>query len=301
MALVRIESGELRLEVVPEAGASIASLAARIAGDWVPILRPTPADAIASGNSSLFSSFALVPYSNRLRDARFDFASRSYQLRPNTAGGHAIHGDVRKRPWRIAANGPSRVSFAFDSRDFADLNFPFPFRCELDYALDRQVFTTQVRLRNDGPEPMPAGFGFHPYYRRSLREPADEVELQMAVGGVYRDLIPSSAAVPIAPEQDFRRPRPFGDLTFDHCFAGWDGRARIRWPKSAVTAEIEASEPFRHVVLFVPPGESFFALEPVSNANNGFNLLAAGVPDSGVRVLEPGETLAGRVTLRLTA
>ena len=48
-------------------------------------------------------------------------------------------------------------------------------------------------------------------------------------------------------------------------------------------------------------GQRFFALEPVSHANDGFNLLAAGVPDSGVRVLEPGETLAGTVRLAIAA
>jgi aldose 1-epimerase len=293
MALISIESSDLKLGVVPEAGGSVTGLWARIAGDWVPILRPTPADAIASGNSSLFASFALVPWSNRVRDARFSFGGRAYELRANTPEGHAIHGDVRKRPWKTGASGRSRLELSFDSRDFTDVNFPFPFTAAMSFTLDGRSVTTEIHLRNEAREAMPAGFGFHPYFRRTVLDAADDVELEMSVAGIYRDLLPTSAAVAVGPHEDFRRMRPIAGATFDHCFAGWDGRAAIRWPKSGVEAVIEATEPFRHVILFVPPGKDFFAVEPVSHANDGFNLLARGVTSSGMRTLAPGETLAG--------
>src|SRR5581483_3769572 len=301
MAVVAIENGKLRLAVVPEAGGSVASLAARVAGDWLPILRPTPADAIAAGNSSLFASFALVPWSNRIRDARFGFSGREIQLRPNTSEGHAIHGDVRKRPWHVVAAEKERLRLAFDSREHAGVNFPFPFASELAYELDGTSVAMHLSLRNEGGEPMPAGIGFHPYYRRTLLEPDDDVELQMAVTGVYRGLLPTGPAQPVAPAQDFSRPRPIGSATFDQCFAGWNGRATVRWPKSGIEARVDATDPFRHVVLFVPPGKDFFALEPVSHVNDGFNLLAAAIPGTGVRILDPGETLSGTFRLTLSA
>jgi hypothetical protein len=40
-------------------------------------------------------------------------------------------------------------------------------------------------------------------------------------------------------------------------------------------------------------------MEPVTNANNGVNLHAAGWPDSGVVVLVPGQHLAARFDLRV--
>jgi aldose 1-epimerase len=55
----------------------------------------------------------------------------------------------------------------------------------------------------------------------------------------------------------------------------------------------------RHLVIYVPPGEDFFCVEPVSHVNDGFNLLERGVADTGVRVLAPGQTLAGAVRLRV--
>jgi len=40
-------------------------------------------------------------------------------------------------------------------------------------------------------------------------------------------------------------------------------------------------------------------VEPVTNANDGFNLMADGVPGHGVFVLEPGETRSGDIRLDL--
>jgi aldose 1-epimerase len=91
------------------------------------------------------------------------------------------------------------------------------------------------------------------------------------------------------------------DVALDHCFAGWDGRATLRWPRSGVGVEVEATAAFGHVILYSPPGEPFFALEPVSNANDGFNLLDDGQAGTGVAVLAAGEALEGEVRIRVDA
>ena len=54
-----------------------------------------------------------------------------------------------------------------------------------------------------------------------------------------------------------------------------------------------------HVILYSPNGEKFFALEPVTNANDGFNLFAQGDTSCGVVVLQPGETLKTGFEIRL--
>lgn len=298
MALTTIENDHLKLEVLPEAGASIATLAARVRGSWLPILRPTPDEAIVARNSSLFACFALVPWSNRLQDARFVFRGRAYELKPNTPEGYAIHGDVRKRPWRSGPASRTSLTYTFESRDFADVNFPFPFAVRLEYALAGATLSTTVELTSRAGEAMPAGIGFHPYYRRTLRDDAEQVEITAHAPRVYPELVPTSGAVAITAAQDFSRPRPLGDQDFDSCFAGWDGNATIVWPGSGVRARVACAPPLDHMILFAPPGKPFFALEPVSNANNGFNLAELGDPDAGVHVLAPGETLRG--VFRLT-
>jgi aldose 1-epimerase len=57
--------------------------------------------------------------------------------------------------------------------------------------------------------------------------------------------------------------------------------------------------PTGHLVIYVPPGQDFFCIEPVSHVNDGFNLLDRGVEDTGVHVLTPGQTLAGTICMRI--
>ena len=47
-------------------------------------------------------------------------------------------------------------------------------------------------------------------------------------------------------------------------------------------------------MIYVPPGQDFFCVEPVSHVNDGFNMLERGVEGTGVRVLAPGQTLRRR-------
>ncbi len=299
MPVCTLENDRLRCEIDPEAGASIVGLSLRLDDAWVPVLRPTPDEAVRTGNSSEMGSFVLLPYSNRIGGARFSFEGCVWELRPNTPEGHTIHGDVRKRPWQIENAGPTRLDLRFASRDFDDINFPFPFDARLTYRIDGSDFRIECALENVGSTRMPAGMGHHPYFCRTLRDPTEQVEVQAAFTREYSGLVPTVPAGPIAPRHDFSRSRALGDTVVDCCFGGWDGRARITWPGSGVRAEIDCDAPLCHVILFTPPGKPYFALEPVSNANNGFNLFAQGDAACGVRVLDPGQTLAADVHIRL--
>lgn len=82
-------------------------------------------------------------------------------------------------------------------------------------------------------------------------------------------------------------------------FGGWDGRAEIHWREHDMTLSIEADAAFTHLVVYVPPGQDFFCVEPVSHANDGFNLLNQGVSGTGVALLAPGERQAGTIRFRI--
>ena len=55
---------------------------------------------------------------------------------------------------------------------------------------------------------------------------------------------------------------------------------------------------YEHLIAYAPPEQPFFAVEPVTNANDGFNLFEQGIAGSGVFVLEPGEQQSGTIRLR---
>ena len=89
------------------------------------------------------------------------------------------------------------------------------------------------------------------------------------------------------------------DFFIDSCYQGYDGNGHIAWPGSDVKIEFDCSPACRHLVLYNPLDEPYFAVEPATNANNGINLYSGGEPDSGVVVLMPGECMEASFTMRI--
>ncbi|MCX7782162.1 MAG: aldose 1-epimerase [Meiothermus sp.] len=300
MNLQILQNKRLRLTVAPELGASVVGLELYRQGFWLPILRPTSPAALVQRYSPDTSSYLLAPYSNRIRDGRFSFAGKTYLLRPNWVDGRqTIHGEVHGRPWTAQRFDENSLQCAFDARGFPDVNFPFPFTVEVQYRLIEDGVEIFTALHNVGAEPMPAGLGHHPYFMRYLGNSAEAL-LSFRAERVYltdATCLPARPAEAIPALFNFYEPKPIGTTLLDHVFAGWEGLLYLEWPGSGWQMELKADPIYSHLVVFTAPDGSV-ALEPVTHATDGFNLMAQGWPDTGVRVLEPGERMEGG--LRMT-
>jgi aldose 1-epimerase len=296
----RIENDFWQLEIAPEIGASVLNLRGRVTDRFEPIMRHTDLSALEKHSSSALSSFILAPFSNRIRGAKFGFSGREYQLKTTTPDGNTQHGDVRNRAWTVVKHDSETLEGWFDSRSQPDFNFPWPITMNVVYELEENVLETRLEMRNVSPEPMPAGFGLHPYFVRTLPGSSDVV-LGFHAGGVYEtddELMPTQAMKPVPPVLDFSSPRAVGIQQLNHGFGAWDGHASLTYPDSGVRVVIEADPIFSHLVAFTSPDGSM-AIEPVTNATDGFNLAENGVPGTGVVILEPGAVMTGTVRLKL--
>ena len=173
---------------------------------------------------------------------------------------------------------------------------PLDYRARQTFALREDGLEIALEVTNTGDGPMPAGIGLHPYFERT-----DGVTLRAGLDHVWlpdeRKIPQRRVALPAA--WDFTRALRLAPLDLDHCFGGWDGRAELHWPETDLTLVIEAPPPLRHLVIYVPPGQDLFCIEPVSHVNDGFNLLERGVEGTGVRILAPGQTLGASVRFRV--
>jgi aldose 1-epimerase len=295
--LLTLQNSSWQVGILPTTGASVAF--GRIAdgsGGWVDVFRPT--DPSAYGIAEDTASYVLSPWSNRIRSGLLKFRGKTYQVARSGNDGTAIHGTARSYPWRVVESDATHVVLAFTSAEVFGANFPWRFSTELVYALDGGRFTTTTTVTNADDEPFPAGFGHHPYFLRGLAGHDDEVRLRIPCTQQFQleGCMASAAPVPVEEWLDFTSPRALGEEFIDQNLTGRIGSdpIRIDYPQSGHALTLSFDEVYTNVVFYVPQqGKDFFAVEPVTNANDGFALLDAGIAGHGVIVLEPGESVTG--------
>lgn len=281
VTLLSLVAGRLALDLAPAAGGSIA----RFGVDGKDVLRPMSVQAVASGKGNEAAAYPLVPYSNRIANGRLIVAGRTYQLPPNWPGvDHPMHGEGWANPWQVARQ--DRTSADLIHEHDGKSGWPFRYRARQSFRLDDEALTVGLSIENHEDQPVPAGLGLHPFFARNA-----ETGLAFRAGSVWladREVLPTERiAVPEA--WDFAQPRRVGDVVLDNCFEGWDGKASVNWPDRGLRIDVAASSTFRHLVVYVPQGRSYLAVEPVSHANGRVAeaLLAPGAALSGEIVFRP--------------
>ena len=286
--LLRLRDGALELELCPAIGGCITGLRHRGRN----LLRPASARFFEQQDAREAASFPLVPFSNRVADGRFAFAGAVYQLDRNSPPEpHAIHGHGWQHAWTVRKASARSAVLEFAHRIAGT---PFDYRATQSFALAEDGLSVTLEIANTGGTPMPAGLGLHPYFLRS-----EAVTLCARLEHVWRAdarKLPQERA-PLPPEWDFGNALRVATLALDNCFGGWRGTAAIRWPERDLGLVITADPVFGHLVIYIPAGQDFFCVEPVSHVNDGFNLAARGVADTGVQILAPGASLRGAVCL----
>lgn len=298
--VVVLDGEDWQLGVLPETGASLAFGRILVDGRWRDLLRPTRQPDLTRPAGC--ASHVLIPFSNRVRDGVLRFGGRTWQLRRNSPDGTAMHGTGYELAWEVADLSDTHVTCVLRSAAVIGANYPWSFEATVRYGIDGRRLTVDTSVTNTDDEPFPAGFGHHPYFQRGITAPAvGEVEVSIPADLAYplHRALPTGPPVPVPPALDFRRPRRLDGESVDACLTGLrpGEPVRMTWPRSGVSAELHADPVFTHTVFYVPRGRRYFSVEPVTNANDGFSLLADGVDGHGVFVLEPGQTRHGRIEL----
>jgi aldose 1-epimerase len=286
-----------QIGVLPNTGASVAFGRVRDPQNaWVDVLRPTMVNNY--WNTSACASFVLTPWSNRIRDAKFPFGGQEHQLKATHPDGTAIHGVGRKYPWQVTSVSSDHIRLLFRSSDHDNVNFPFKFASEVEYRLEGRDFVMEMNVSNRDKIAFPAGFGHHPYFVRSK-----DVQVQLLCDQQFElvDSLPSKAPLALTNSLDFRRARPLGETLIDDLFTArhaGEVYGQIQYPAQNIALGLLADEIYQQVVLYAPPNKDFFAVEPVTNANDGFNLSHHGVAGHGVFVLNPHDQRGGVAKIR---
>jgi aldose 1-epimerase len=150
MADITIRSGSSEATVSLD-GAHVASLLL----DGEEVVKPGDAAGQARGGIAV-----LVPYAGRIRDGRYTFGGRSFQL-PVSRDGHAIHGFAKDARWKLLREKTGSVTLGSRLRS---AEYPSVLDARITYSVRHESFSTSCFVTNVGPRSCPFEAGFHPYF-----------------------------------------------------------------------------------------------------------------------------------------
>jgi aldose 1-epimerase len=288
--LVTLKHGGYALTVAPGFGARLVSF--RHAGR--DLLRPTPQEVIAKPIVYGFAGFPLMPYSGPLFGPGFSYDGVTYPLdRTVCEEPSATHGDSWIVPFRILEQSETALALEMEHVP-APGTFPFRYRGHVRFALGDGGLSILLRVTSRDHRAFPAGLGIHPYFPR----PAG-TRLKFQSAGVWPADAPEAVGIgcqPLTEGLSFNDGPDVSQMVVDRLYEGWDGRAEVIAPDGHVTA-IEADGVLDKMQIYSAWHYPYVCIEPVSNANDGFNRMAAGVPSHGIRVLDPGRSIEGTVRI----
>lgn len=251
------------------------------------------ADELEALHSARFA--IMLPFANRIADARYQFDGREYDLQPGVEGDDRgiRHGFVRPVEFELISVDADDTGvcarFGCNSlRPDAVPGYPFALDLEVAFTLHADGLNLAVTMRNVGDTAAPCFFGWHPYLR--LREDgisACRLQLPSRQAIVTDDKLiplPGAAAfksLDVCPERDFRQSRAVGSTVMDNGFADRvadaDGRIRahLHDPDSGLTVAMWQSSGVTQVftgdTLAAAAARRSLAIEPMEAMTDAFN------------------------------
>lgn len=263
----------------------------------------------------------LWPFPGRVRNARYNFEGREYQLPVTDKGGvHHIHGVVINAAWRVQNQGVSDegayVELIIEPGDLADdrrAGYPFDFVLTLRQTLAGSGLVYDLRVDNRSTDrALPFGYGLHPYFQAPLAVTAkasDRTHLDLLIPAASRwpteSGLPNGAPGPLEPQDDFQQWRPLGSNPFDHMysdikFEGDYSVAGFRDPGVGLEVQVRADRQFHDWVLFTQPNRPSLCIEPYTCPPNAINFEEEGLADGHLLIVQPGGSWTGRVVFEVT-
>jgi aldose 1-epimerase len=298
--------------ILPSYGFNLFDLRLPLGGEVRPVLVATADFQDHPNHPARNGTPILFPFPNRIRDARFTFQGRSFQL-PATNGPNAIHGFAMGAAWDVVEHKATADEAFLVGRyqiskhsPYARLMWPADAVLQVRYSLAGRRLSMNVTISNPSADDLPYGFGIHPYFRLPFAAGGDLAKTRLILPASkywpLKDFLPTGEIQPVDTRLDFRGGQPIKGLKLDDVltglvFPGERGVARLVDLDRKAEFHLTFDRGFRELVVFTPSNQpDVVAVEPYTQTTDAINLQPQGI-DAGLRVLKHGENHGLQITM----
>ena len=277
MSIITLTHGQNVVRLAPEAGGGIAGF--RSAGR--DILRSAMPGAVEARDPLGLACFPMTPFVNRIRNGRFTFGDvRTMIEQPGLK--HALHGQGWRLPWRLVES--DEVSAELECEAGGDA-WPWRYSSRQRFALSEHGLTVELDIENRSSTEMPASLGLHPYFPDLAT-----ASLKAATSGMWAtdEELMLTEWRPRGAAPSFENFSALAGTDLDNCFTGFDGEAVIRWRDGQQVRLL--GEGCKFMQIYTRGNDGSFCVEAQTAMPDGLNRLDD--PDSGISIVQPGETFS---------
>lgn len=160
---VSIQAGGYEAIISPSAGARLSQLTYNHNNRQIDCV--VPFNQIASIDAHQWpkaGAFVMLPFTNRLDPAEFEWQGRLIDLENGSNSGQGLHGFGHRRDWTITDTSDSQVALEYNHTT-SSAEWPWTFHAKLVYSVSALGLSVALSVRNTDISSMPVSLGWHPF------------------------------------------------------------------------------------------------------------------------------------------
>jgi len=218
--------------------------------------------------SKTYASSILFPFANRIKDGKYSYNNKSYQIDINVEEeNNAMHGFIFNKTFNLIKKQENK-DYASVTLEYNEIQetagFPYKYKVVLNYILKASVLELNVRVINTDTKTFPFTIGWHPYFSSdNLHDSSVKFKSSKKIITDHRNI--TTDVENITPINELK----IEDKKLDHCWCLKNNNITFTTPNYNLNISTSAKE--NYLQVYTPPKLNTIAIEPTTGVSNSFN------------------------------